>query len=113
MARGHSKWILSDAGEKYQEKNKNIFGGSEIMLYICGTKQNDMDKLNVKKSNYSHRMSYNEWAKEFNVGSGYVEPTKYYQGNPGPGIKPIGVANYLDETPFERFFRILFNKLMK
>jgi hypothetical protein len=87
----------------------------ELILYyiFVETKQNDMDNLNVKPSKYTHRMGYNEWAREFNVGSGYVEPTKYYQGNPGPGIKPIGVANYLTETSFERFFRILFNKLTK
>ncbi len=70
-----------------------------------------MEKLNVKPSKYKHRMSYNEWTKEFRVGSGYVEPTKFYQGNPGPGIQPIGVARIINETPFERFFRILTNKL--
>jgi hypothetical protein len=87
----------------------------ELILYyiFVETKQNDMDNLNVKPSKYTHRMGYNEWAKEFNVSGGYVEPTKFYQGNPGPGIKPIGVANYLTETSFERFFRILFNKLTK
>jgi len=77
------------------------------------TKQNDMNNLSVKPSKHSHRMGYNEWVKEFNVGSRYVEPTKYYQGNPGPGIKPIGISNYLTETSFERFFRIFFNKLTK
>ena len=70
-----------------------------------------MEKLNVKPSQYTHRMSYNEWTKEFNVGRGYVEPTKYYQGNPSCGIKPMGVARLINETPIERFFSVLFNKL--
>jgi hypothetical protein len=26
-------------------------------------------------------MTFNEWVKEYNVSSQYVEPTKYYQGN--------------------------------
>ena len=58
-------------------------------------------------------MSYNEWVKKFNVSSGYIEPTKFYQGNPSCGIQPIGVAKVLDESPFERFVRILFNKITK
>ncbi len=72
-----------------------------------------MNNLNVKTSNHSHLTEYNEWVKEFNVGSRYVEPTKYYEGNNGCGIKPIGVARYLTETPFERVFRIFFKKLTK
>jgi hypothetical protein len=73
----------------------------------------NMEKLNVKPSNHKHLMSYNDWAREFNVGSGYVEPTKYFQGNPGPGIQPMGVAKIINETSIERFFRILYNKLKK
>lgn len=72
-----------------------------------------MEKLNVKPSKYKHKLSYNEWAREFRVGSGYVEPSKLYQGNPSCGIRPIGVAKVLDESPIERFLRILFNKLTK
>jgi len=72
-----------------------------------------MNNLKLKETKYTHRMNYNEWVKEFNVGSGYIQPTKYYQGNVGPGIKPIGVANYLTEKSFQRFFRIIFNKLTK
>lgn len=72
-----------------------------------------MEKLNVKPSKFKHKLTYNEWTKEFRVGSGYVEPSKLYQGNPSCGIKPIGVAKVLDESPFERFVRILFNKLTK
>jgi hypothetical protein len=77
------------------------------------TNLNDMEKLNVKPSKYKHRMSYNEWTKEFRVGSGYVEPPKLYQGNPSCGIRPIGVAKVIDETPFEKFVRVLINKLYK
>ena len=72
-----------------------------------------MKNLNVKPSKQTHTMSYNEWAKEFNVGSGYIEPTKYYQGNPSCGIKPMGVARLIDETPFQWFFRVLYYKLKK
>lgn len=81
------------------------------MLYLCMNKQiNDMEKLNVKKSNFKPEMDYNEWAKKFNVGSGYVQPTKYFQGHTNWSMKPIGVAKYINETPIERFFRVLFNK---
>jgi phage host-nuclease inhibitor protein Gam len=72
-----------------------------------------MEKLNVRPSKYKHRLTYNEWTKEFRVGSGYVEPSKLYQGNPSCGIRPIGVAKYLEETPIERFIRLFFNKLTK
>lgn len=72
-----------------------------------------MEKLNVKPSKYKHKLSYNEWAREFRVGSGYVEQPKLYQGNPSCGIRPIGVAKVINESPFERFVRILFNKITK
>lgn len=68
-------------------------------------------KLNVQPSKYTHKMSYNEWTKHFNVGGGYVEPTKYFQGHTNWSMKPIGVAKYINETPIERFFRVLFNKI--
>ena len=38
-------------------------------------------KLKVKYSNFKSDLSYNEWCKMYNVGSHYVEPTPYYQGN--------------------------------
>jgi hypothetical protein len=47
----------------------------------------------------------------YNVSSGHQVKTNYYQGNPSCGIKPIGVAKYLDETPFGRFVRVLFTKI--
>ncbi len=64
-----------------------------------------MEKLNVKHSIHQHKLSYNEWVKEYRVGSGYIEPTKYYQGN-NPSMKPIGVAKYLYESEFEKFIRV-------
>ena len=39
-------------------------------------------KLNAKMSDFKTDMSYNEWVKKFNVSRDYVEPTKYFQGNP-------------------------------
>ena len=68
-----------------------------------------MENLKVTE----REMSFNEWVKEFNVSSQHQLKTDYYQGNPSSGIKPIGVAKYLDETPFERFVRVLFNKIHK
>ena len=70
-------------------------------------------KLNCKMSTFKPTMTYNEWTKHFNVGGGYVEPTKYFQGNPSWNTKPIGVARYIHELPIERFFRVLFSKLFK
>lgn len=66
---------------------------------------NTMEKLNIKPSTHQHRLSYNEWVKEFRVSSGYVEPTKYFQGN-NPSMEPIGVAKYLYESELERFIRV-------
>lgn len=37
-------------------------------------------KLRCKISTFKSPMSFNEWAVEYNVGSMYVEPTKYYSG---------------------------------
>lgn len=41
------------------------------------------NKLKCKVSLFKTDMSFNEWVKEYNVSSQYVEPTKYYQGNVG------------------------------
>lgn len=70
-----------------------------------------MEDLKIKKSKYGHGMSYNEWAETFNVGSGYVTKPELFEKNVGCGIKPVGVANYINETKLERFFRILTYKL--
>jgi hypothetical protein len=70
-----------------------------------------MENLKVKTSEYKRELSFNEWVTRYNVSSGHQVKTNYYQGNPSCGIKPIGVAKYLDESPFERFVRVLFTKI--
>jgi hypothetical protein len=47
-------------------------------------------------------LTYNEWVKKFKVSSGYVEPTKYFQGNPSSGFKPIEF-----ETKLQRLLKLL------
>ena len=42
---------------------------------------NEPKKLLVKESNFKSDLSFNEWAAKFNVGTRYIEPTKYFQGN--------------------------------
>lgn len=44
-----------------------------------------MEKLRIKESKFKPEMEYNDWTKQFNVGGGYIEPTKYYNGNTGWG----------------------------
>lgn len=70
---------------------------------------NDMENQKVTE----REMSFNEWVVKFNVSSSHQIKTDYFQGNPSGGIRPVGVAKYLDETPFERFVRVLFNKINK
>lgn len=72
-----------------------------------------MENLKLKSSDYQRELSFNEWVEKYNVSSGHQVKTEYYQGNPSSGIKPIGVAKYLDETTFERFLRVMFNKINK
>lgn len=40
-------------------------------------------KLRVKPSKFKSPLTYNEWVEKYKVSSGYVEPTKYFQGNAG------------------------------
>ena len=40
-------------------------------------------KLRVKHSDFKTNLTFNEWVEKYNVSSGYIEPTKYYQGNAG------------------------------
>jgi len=56
------------------------------------------------EKNTQRELTYNEWVKEYKVSSGYVEPTKYYQGNQGSGYKPMEMEL---ETKLQRFFRLL------
>lgn len=41
------------------------------------------NKLKVKQSDFKTTLSFNEWVVKYRVSSGYIEPTKYYQGNAG------------------------------
>ena len=51
--------------------------------------ENQENKLRVKLSPFKSDLTFNEWVEKYKVGSGYVEPTKYFQGNPSSGIKPM------------------------
>lgn len=66
---------------------------------------------NLKDCTFKRELSFNEWTKEFNVCGNYHEPIKYFEKNPSCGIRPIGVAKYMEETKTSRIFRILFSKL--
>lgn len=39
-------------------------------------------KLKVKTINFESPLTFNEWVVKYNVSRYYVEPTKYFQGNP-------------------------------
>lgn len=62
-------------------------------------------ELRVKKSEQKPPMSFNEWSEKFGVSSKYIEPTKYFQGNPSSGIPPLKV-----ESPIEKFFKMFTNR---
>jgi hypothetical protein len=55
-----------------------------------------------KKKEMERELTYNEWVEKYKVSSGYVEPTKYFQGNPSSGFKPIE-----NLTTFQRFLKLL------
>lgn len=44
--------------------------------------ENHNEKLRVKLSPFKCELTFNEWVEKYNVGRDYVEPTKYFQGNP-------------------------------
>jgi hypothetical protein len=53
------------------------------------------EKLKIQSSFVpNERPSFNEWVQEKNVSGLYIEPTKYYQGNP----TTIGLM-YLEKEP--------------
>lgn len=54
------------------------------------------------KKEMERELTYNEWVEKYKVSSGYVEPTKYFQGNPSSGFKPIE-----HETFFQRLLKLL------
>jgi len=88
------------------------------MLYLCGTqtiKQKSMNtlvqpteekKLRVKLSTFQTPMTFNEWSDKFGVSSKYIEPTKYFQGNPSSGFEPLEVSI----SPIERLINFFTTK---
>lgn len=40
-------------------------------------------KLKVTTSKFKNPLTFNEWVVMYKVSSQYVEPIKYFQGNPG------------------------------
>ena len=65
--------------------------------------ENQERVLKCKPSQFKSELTFNEWAEKYNVGRGYVQPTKYFQGNPSSGYTPI-------ET--ESFFGVVVNNLI-
>ena len=65
--------------------------------------ENQERVLKCKPSKFKSELTFNEWAEKYNVGRGYVPPTKYFQGNPSSGYAPI-------ET--ESIFGVVVNNLI-
>jgi hypothetical protein len=40
-----------------------------------------MKNLKVIESKYKSDLTFNEWAKELKVSSGYIKPTEFFQGH--------------------------------
>jgi hypothetical protein len=51
--------------------------------------ENQEKKLKCKMSTFKTDLTFNEWVQKYNVSYGYVEPTKYFQGNPSSGFIPL------------------------
>jgi hypothetical protein len=64
-------------------------------------------KLNVKTSYHERELTFNEWVEKYKVSSDYVEPTKYFQGNPSSGFVPMEMSI----SPLERFFNLFSVKM--
>lgn len=62
-------------------------------------------KLNVQLSNFEKPMTFNEWSEKLGVSSKYIEPTKYFQGNPSSGYTPLEVSI----SPLERIMNFFSN----
>lgn len=65
---------------------------------------NAPENLRVKVSTFQTDLSFNEWAEQFNVGSAYVEPTKYFQAN------PMKIQEQPQETFVDTMIRLLLIK---
>jgi hypothetical protein len=51
--------------------------------------ENQEKKLRCKMSTFKTDLSFNEWVQKYKVSHGYIEPTKYFQGNPSSGVIPL------------------------
>lgn len=49
---------------------------------------NAPENLRVKVSTFQTDLTFNEWARKFNVGMHYQEPPQLYQGNPNNDLVP-------------------------
>lgn len=47
------------------------------------------EKPTIKTTSSEPRLSFNEWSEQLKVSSNYIEPTKYFQGNPSSGFVPM------------------------
>ena len=64
--------------------------------------ENLTQKPTIKTTSSEQRLSFNEWSEKLNVSSKYIEPTKYFQGNPSSGIK----AMKFHSSPLEKFLSL-------
>lgn len=70
------------------------------------TKTSEEKKVNAKLSNFERPMTFNEWSEKLGVSSRYIEPTKYFRGNPSCGINTE--MNTTHQNPIVKFFNLLF-----
>ena len=66
--------------------------------------ENQERVLKCKPSKFKSELTFNEWAEKYNVGRGYVQPTKYFQGNPTSGIQPLKLQR-VGNTFLNLFFK--------
>jgi hypothetical protein len=77
----------------------------EKVLYLCRRKLEDMESLKVRLGYQDRKYTFDEWVDKCNVGSLYVDCTRYFGGNPSCGVRPITTK----ETFIRKFLRFLFN----
>lgn len=46
----------------------------------------EQKNLSVQLSTFEKPLTFNEWSEKLGVSSRYIEPTKYFKGNPSCGI---------------------------
>ena len=66
--------------------------------------ENQEKKLRCRMSTFQTDLSFNEWVQKYKVSHGYIEPTKYFQGNVSAGITP--------QVPKEKFLDIVRRNLL-